>query len=65
LEEIVTLQAKTAPKLATRLEEKLPQGFTVFTLPAAHRQRLRTPKCTGTRQPGTQTPHPRRPRLSQ
>ena len=27
---------------ATWLEENLPQGFTVFTLPAAHQQRTRT-----------------------
>ncbi len=24
------------------MEENLPQGFTVFTLPAAHQQRMRT-----------------------
>ncbi len=42
LKEIVTHYAKSAPKLATWLEENLPQGFTVFTLPAAHQKRLRT-----------------------
>ena len=31
-----------APKLATWAEEALPQGFTVFSLPASHRRRLRT-----------------------
>lgn len=42
LKEIVTHFAKSAPKLARWLEENLPQGFTVFTLPAAHQKRLRT-----------------------
>lgn len=42
LKEIVALYAKSAPKLATWLEENLPQGFTVFTLPPAHQKRLRT-----------------------
>lgn len=42
LKEIVTHHAQSAPKLATWLEENLPQGFTVFTLPAAHQKRLRT-----------------------
>jgi len=42
LKEIVAHYAKSAPKLATWLEENLPQAFTVFTLPAAHQKRLRT-----------------------
>ena len=42
LKEIVAHYTKSAPKLATWLEENLPQGFTVFTLPAAHQKRLRT-----------------------
>jgi transposase-like protein len=42
LKEIVTHYTKSAPKLAAWLEENLPQGFTVFTLPAAHQKRLRT-----------------------
>lgn len=42
LKEIVAHYAKSAPKLATWLEENLPQGFTVFTLPAPHQKRLRT-----------------------
>lgn len=66
LKEIVTHCAKSAPKLAAWLEESLPHGFTIFTLPAArcspakaaHLQRV------GTRQPGTQTPHPRGPASS-
>ena len=37
-----THYSKTAPKLANWMEENLPQGFTVFTLPAAHQQRMRT-----------------------
>jgi transposase-like protein len=42
LKEIVTHYTKSAPKLAAWLEENLPQGFTVFMLPAAHQKRLRT-----------------------
>lgn len=42
LKEIVTQYAGSAPKLAAWLEENLPQGFTVFALPAAHQKRLRT-----------------------
>jgi transposase-like protein len=42
LKEIVGHYAKSAPKLAAWLEENLPQGFTVFALPAAHQKRLRT-----------------------
>jgi transposase-like protein len=42
LKEIVAHYAKSAPKLATWMEENLPQAFTVFTLPAAHQKRLRT-----------------------
>jgi transposase-like protein len=41
LKEIVAYYAKPAPKLAAWLEENLPQGFTVFALPAAHQKRLR------------------------
>jgi len=39
--EIVAHYAKSAPKLATWMEENLPQGFTVFTLPAAHQKWMR------------------------
>ena len=42
LKEIITLYAKSAPKLVGWLEENLPQGFTVFTLPVAHQKRMRT-----------------------
>ena len=42
LKEIVALQAQGAPKLAAWMEENLPQGLTVFTLPVAHQKRMRT-----------------------
>ena len=42
LKQIVTHYTKSAPKLARWMEENLPQGFTVFTLPAAHHKRMRT-----------------------
>ena len=41
LKEIVAHYTQSAPKLAAWLEENLPHGFTVFTLPAAHQQRMR------------------------
>ena len=65
LKEIVALYATSAPKLSAWMEANLPQGFAVFALPPAqptapaHQQRL------GTRQPGTQAPHPRRRPLPQ
>lgn len=33
---------KTAPQLVGWAEEALPEGFTVFALPASHRRKLRT-----------------------
>jgi len=33
---------KTAPKLSAWIEENVPESLTVFSLPAAHRRRLRT-----------------------
>lgn len=42
LEQFVRRHEATAPKLARWAEEALPQGFTVFGLPEAHRRRLRT-----------------------
>lgn len=42
LKEIVAHYTQTTPKLAAWLDENLPQGFTVFALPAAHQKRLRT-----------------------
>lgn len=42
LKAIVADYATAAPKLAAWMEENLPQGFTVFALPAGHQRRLRT-----------------------
>jgi len=38
----VTKHQTTAPKLALWMEENIPQGLTVFMLPASQRRRLRT-----------------------
>ena len=42
LKKAVEDYSKTAPKLATWMEENLPEGFTVFVLPTAHQRLLRT-----------------------
>lgn len=42
LAKTVQKYAKTAPKLATWLEENIPQGLTVFALPTVHQRLLRT-----------------------
>jgi len=42
LEKFLTRYETTAPKLAQWAEEAVPEGFTVFALPASHRRRLRT-----------------------
>ncbi|WP_217482684.1 transposase [Sulfitobacter maritimus] len=42
LAELVTEYRDTAPKLAAWLEENVPEGLTVFTLPKNHRRRMRT-----------------------
>ena len=42
LKERVAYYSKTAPKLAAWMEQNLPQGFTVYTLPTAHHRRMRT-----------------------
>jgi putative transposase len=42
LEMAIRKYEKPAPKLAAWLSANLPDGVTVFTLPAAHRRRLRT-----------------------
>ena len=42
LAELVASDRDTAPKLATWLEENVPEGLAVFTLPEHHRRRLRT-----------------------
>jgi len=38
----VTAYCETAPKLAEWLEENVPEGLTVFSLPEHHHRRLRT-----------------------
>ena len=42
LEMAIRKYQKSAPKLAAWLSANVPDGLTVFTLPAAHRRRLRT-----------------------
>jgi transposase-like protein len=42
LGQTVTKYHTAAPKLAAWLEENIPEGLTVFELPASHRRRLRT-----------------------
>ena len=42
LKEIVARYAVSAPKLAAWMEENLPQGLTIFSLPVGHQKRLRT-----------------------
>jgi putative transposase len=42
LKEIVKGYAKSSPKLATWMEENLPEGFAVYSLPRAHHKRMRT-----------------------
>lgn len=45
LERMVQKYAPQAPKLAAWLEQNVPQGLTVFDMPAAHRRLLRTNNC--------------------
>jgi transposase-like protein len=40
--EVVTRYKKTAPQLAAWLEENVPDGLTVLSIPASNRRRLRT-----------------------
>ena len=42
LKEVVALYASSAPKLASWIEENIPQGLTVHAFPVAHQRRLRT-----------------------
>lgn len=42
LSKLLDRYQSSAPKLVAWAEEALPQGFTVFMLPASHRRRLRT-----------------------
>ena len=42
LKQFVSRYKKSAPRLASWAEENVPQGFTVYGVPAAHRRRLRS-----------------------
>lgn len=42
LQDFIKTYSESQPKLATWAEENLPEGFTVFALPEAHRKRMRT-----------------------
>ena len=42
LKDLVLAYAPSAPKLALWMENNLPQGFAVFSLPASHQRRMRT-----------------------
>lgn len=42
LRRVVEKYADSAPKLATWMEENIPEGLTVFELPNSHRRKLRT-----------------------
>ncbi|MCA9015680.1 MAG: IS256 family transposase [Planctomycetaceae bacterium] len=42
LKRFVTSHEKTAPKLASWVEDNIPEGLTVFAIPAGHRKRMRT-----------------------
>jgi len=42
LEKLLARYEKIAPKLTRWAEEAIPESFTVFSLPASHRRRLRT-----------------------
>lgn len=42
LKDFVSTYRKDQPKLAAWAEENIPEGFTVFAMPDAHRKRLRT-----------------------
>jgi transposase-like protein len=61
--EIVARQSQGGPKLAAGMEENLPQGLRVFTLPVAPQKTEANPERDRTGQSGNQTPPPRRPPL--
>lgn len=42
LKRVTDKYRKSAPKLATWIEENIPEGLTVFRVPSSHRRRLRT-----------------------
>lgn len=45
LRQMIDQYHDTAPRLAHWLEENVPEGLTIFALPAGHRKRLRTTNC--------------------
>ena len=45
LTQLVAKYTQSAPKLASWMEENIPEGLTVFALPSAHQRRLRTSNC--------------------
>jgi len=42
LKSLVAAYAKSAPKLSAWMEENIPQGFAIFSLPTSHQLRMRT-----------------------
>ncbi len=42
LKRFVTTHKKKAPKLGSWAEDNIPEGLTVFAIPAGHRKRMRT-----------------------
>lgn len=42
LKTLVDAYSKSAPKLSAWMEENIPQGLAVFSLPTAHQRRMRT-----------------------
>ena len=42
LKDLVAFYSKSAPKLASWMEENIPQGLAIFALPQPHQKRLRT-----------------------
>lgn len=45
LAETAEKYARIAPKLADWMEVNLPEGFSFFAFPSAHRKRIRTSNC--------------------
>jgi transposase-like protein len=54
---------RSAPQLATWVENNLPEGFTVFAFPEPLRKRLRTSNLCEASQQADPPPHPRRGHL--
>ena len=42
IKRFATIYQETAPRLVPRVEENIPDGLTVFSLPEGHRKRMRT-----------------------